>query len=430
MSPSTEPLIDFALFTAIEIERRAVCKAFRLTDKHRVFKENRVYWRGQLPLRDGGLYEIAVAQSPDMGNIDAAVLATSMIHDWSPGALLLVGIAGAGSTDQKLGDLALGRDVYYHERGKETPTGTKLEPYMYRADALLWNRVTTLPDWRAKIPVARPDGKSDHPQIHFGVIASGERVIADIATRDQIAAGQRKIVAIEMEGHGVSAALWQSVDRVRGLVIRAICDLADASKNSEWHPYAAAVAAGFAKHFLLDQPLEPRNASQTAPTKRVRLTLAMDFAAFDSKAERILVHALAGFLDIPPGAVKVCSSEEGSVKVIIELPADAAERLLKAGEAGALSLPASLGGGDVRVAIGPEDPDPAQRFLLYQQTNEARERAHAATTPKPTSRALALWQEKLAFLQEQEAIVADPAQKYALRIQIQEAEEKIRELTR
>src|SRR6185436_20913314 len=181
-----EPLIDFALFTAIETERRAVCKAFRLSDKHRVMKENRVYWRGKLPLPGGKFYEIAVAQSPDMGNIDAAVLATTMIHDWSPGALLLVGIAGAGGTDQKLGDLALGRDLYYHERGKETPTGSKLEPYMYRADALLWNRLTALPKWKTKVPVLRPDGKNDRPQIHYGVIASGEQVIADIVARDQI----------------------------------------------------------------------------------------------------------------------------------------------------------------------------------------------------------------------------------------------------
>jgi tetratricopeptide (TPR) repeat protein len=54
----------------------------------------------------------------------------------------------------------------------------------------------------------------------------------------------------------------------------------------------------------------------------------------------------------------------------------------------------------------------------------------AGTTPKRTSRALALWQEKLEFLREQEAIAADPSQKFTLRKQIEEAEEKIRELTR
>jgi nucleoside phosphorylase len=43
--------------------------------------------------------------------------------------------------------------------------------------------------------------------------------------------------------------------QVRCLVIRALYDYADSSKNDQWHAYAAAVAAGFTKHFLLDEPL-------------------------------------------------------------------------------------------------------------------------------------------------------------------------------
>jgi hypothetical protein len=43
------------------------------------------------------------------------------------------------------------------------------------------------------------------------------------------------------------------------------------------------------------------------------------------------------------------------------------------------------------------------------------------------SRALMTWGEKLAFLEEQEAIAVDPAQRFALKKQIEEAKEKIRE---
>ena len=45
-----------------------------------------------------------------------------------------------------------------------------------------------------------------------------------------------------------------------------------------------------------------------------------------------------------------------------------------------------------------------------------------------TSGALKIWREKLNFLREQEAIAADPAQKFALKKQIEEAESKIRAL--
>ena len=44
------------------------------------------------------------------------------------------------------------------------------------------------------------------------------------------------------------------------------------------------------------------------------------------------------------------------------------------------------------------------------------------------STALNLWKEKAIFLREQEAIASDPVQKFSLKKQIEEAEQKIREL--
>jgi nucleoside phosphorylase len=257
------PIVDFAIITAIEVERQAVCKAFKLTDKHREKREGRVYWRRRIQLKNGEFYELVVAQSPDMANLDAALLTVDTLRHWQPEAVLMVGIAAAATTDQALGDLVLGKSIYYYERGKVTLEGTKPEPSMYPADAVLWNQVIALPSWKAPIPVPRPDTSSARPKIHMGVIASGEKVIADAAVRDEIASGHRKIMAIEMEGYGVSKAVWDSFHRARYLVIRAICDLGDASKNSVWHSYAAAAAAAYAKHFLLDRPLEPRNSAKS-----------------------------------------------------------------------------------------------------------------------------------------------------------------------
>jgi nucleoside phosphorylase len=199
-----------------------------------------------------------------MAQVEAALLTNDTIHDWDPTALLLVGVAGAASDgskedDEALGDVILGKDVYYYERGKVAPDGIKGEPIIYRADATLWNSVITLPLMRSRVPVVRPDGKETRPTILQGVIASGEKVIAEAAARDEIANGHRKTLAIEMEGYGFSAAVWQSAAKRHHLVIKAICDRADRNKTQDWQPYAAAAAAQYAKHFLLDQPLEPRN---------------------------------------------------------------------------------------------------------------------------------------------------------------------------
>jgi hypothetical protein len=52
----------------------------------------------------------------------------------------------------------------------------------------------------------------------------------------------------------------------------------------------------------------------------------------------------------------------------------------------------------------------------------------AEPAPPQRNRAVEVWKEKLGFLQEQEAILADPAQKFAVRKAIEEARAKIREL--
>lgn len=251
-------VIDFAILTAIEVERKAVCDAFGLTSDHRIQKESRVYWCGKLPLPNGQVYELVVAQSQDAANIDASLLTNDLLHHWRPGAALLVGIAATAKPDEVgLGDIVLGRDVYYYERGKVKQEDIKAEPKIISADATLWSRVSAIPDWDGDVHVGRPDGTMARPKIHAGVIASGDKVIADAEARDKILRGHRKVLAIEMEGYGFSRAVWQSFAQVRHLDVRAICNDGSKEKDDVWHIYAAAVAAGFTKHFLLDCPLKP-----------------------------------------------------------------------------------------------------------------------------------------------------------------------------
>jgi nucleoside phosphorylase len=255
-------MIDFAIITAIKIERLAVLKAFDIDEaKDRAREGSRTYWRKRLSLTDGKFYEIVVAQSLDMANVNAAILTNDVLHHWKPSAVIMVGIAATAKPKlkQNLGDLVIGKEIYYYEMGKVTPEGILREPRQIPGDSTLLDRVQALPNSDFVILAKRPDSTTKRPEIEVGVIASGDRVIADSAERDKIAAVNRRIMAIEMEGYGVIASTWQSYEPVRCLVIRGLCDYGDSNKNDKWHAYAAAVAAGFTKHFLLDEPLYPRN---------------------------------------------------------------------------------------------------------------------------------------------------------------------------
>lgn len=79
--------------------------------------------------------------------------------------------------------------------------------------------------------------------VHYGTIASGNQVIKNAAERDQLSAELGGILCFEMEAAGL-------MNSFPCLVIRGICDYADSHKNKTWQPYAAGVAAAYAKEVL------------------------------------------------------------------------------------------------------------------------------------------------------------------------------------
>ncbi|KAK2813151.1 hypothetical protein FQN50_000828 [Emmonsiellopsis sp. PD_5] len=81
------------------------------------------------------------------------------------------------------------------------------------------------------------------PDIHFGLIASGDTVMKSGEDRDDIALSDG-VIAFEMEGAGV----WESFPST--LVIKGVCDYADSHKSKKWQRYAAATAAAVTKCFL------------------------------------------------------------------------------------------------------------------------------------------------------------------------------------
>ena len=96
--------------------------------------------------------------------------------------------------------------------------------------------------------VNRPIRKSpEEPEIHYGTIASGDTVLKDATSRDQISKDLGGVLCIEMEAAGL-------MDSSQCLVIRGICDYADSHKNKVFQNYSAATAAAYAKKLLIMMP--------------------------------------------------------------------------------------------------------------------------------------------------------------------------------
>lgn len=79
--------------------------------------------------------------------------------------------------------------------------------------------------------------------VHYGAIASGNKVVKDGAMRDQISQDLGGVLCFEMEAAGL-------MNEFPCLVIRGICDYSDSHKNKKWQEYAAVTAAAFAKELI------------------------------------------------------------------------------------------------------------------------------------------------------------------------------------
>ncbi|KAH0349938.1 purine and uridine phosphorylase, partial [Aureobasidium melanogenum] len=96
----------------------------------------------------------------------------------------------------------------------------------------------------AKVILREKRDDPEEPEVHYGVIASGNELVKDAAQRDRILemVGE-ECICLEMEAAGL-------MNSFPCLVIRGICDYADSHKNDAWQKYAAATAAAYAKEFL------------------------------------------------------------------------------------------------------------------------------------------------------------------------------------
>ena len=88
-----------------------------------------------------------------------------------------------------------------------------------------------------------PRESEEEVVVHYGTIASGNRVMKNAVQRDEVSADLGGILCFEMEAAGLMNSL-------PCLVIRGICDYADSHKNKRWQPYAAGTAAAYAKEVL------------------------------------------------------------------------------------------------------------------------------------------------------------------------------------
>ncbi|KAL4791577.1 nucleoside phosphorylase domain-containing protein [Aspergillus venezuelensis] len=253
--------------------------------------DDNVYMCGQM--RDHNVV-IACLPKDKYGVTAAASVAKDMMRSFiEVHTILMVGIGGGAPSqghDIKLGDVVVGvpakelGGVIHYDFGKATQdhgfqrtgylnsTPTRLLSalqYIKTIHTTCGNQITSAPDPQTDvifkssfvhqyhsqdcmqscimqtdqiIRQGRPDDTTDGPVIHYGLIASADRLMKDAIIRDHLAETEG-VLCFEMETAGL-------VNRCPCVDIRGICDYSDTHKNDRWQGYAAATAAAYAKELL------------------------------------------------------------------------------------------------------------------------------------------------------------------------------------
>ena len=187
-----EEPVDFAIITALPVEREAVVNRLDGRQKHQFDDEPLTFYSGTVLIPgEARPYTVVVTQLLEMGISDAAIATTRVIVRWHPRNVLMVGIAGGVKGKAVLGDVLVSHYAYYYEPGKALPEGFESRGRQFNSDLMLYGRAQSYEaaEWKGEIQAERPGFAADSPElptVRFGPIACGERVIADDAELDNI----------------------------------------------------------------------------------------------------------------------------------------------------------------------------------------------------------------------------------------------------
>jgi adenosylhomocysteine nucleosidase len=231
------------VLTALNLEYEAVLKLLSDNEVHLLPTGTRF----EIGTVQGTTCRIALGLT-GVGNQSSAVLAERAMQEFSPTAVLFVGVAGALWDSPGLGDVVVASRVYAYHGGTSEDGGLDSRPRAWETPhgvLQLAQHLARSGDWTGRLPSG-----SGSPKVCFGAIAAGEIVQNSRVSREArwIRSRYNDAIAIEMEAAGVAQAAHLNGAAVA--IVRGISDRADGTKNSEgdiqWQPRAAANAAAFA----------------------------------------------------------------------------------------------------------------------------------------------------------------------------------------
>ncbi|MDO9144622.1 MULTISPECIES: 5'-methylthioadenosine/adenosylhomocysteine nucleosidase [Comamonadaceae] len=238
--------MTLAIMSALLDEQRGLLE--RLDKPQRVKRAGRTFWCGQWAGQD------VVLVLTKVGKVAAATTTTVLMEAFDVKSVLFTGVAGGVGCGVQVGDVVVA-DAFIQHDLNSAPLFPRYEIPLYgRATFDCDPRLSALLLEAAQRGLA---GVGDHchrdlplasPQVHRGLIASGDQFVCDpvaaaLMRADLQAAGHEPL-AVEMEGAAVAQVCHDY--GVPFAAMRTISDRADAQAHLDFSAFVTQVASPYA----------------------------------------------------------------------------------------------------------------------------------------------------------------------------------------
>ena len=251
---------DVLVLTALPVELSAARLAFGIDEETPAAKTEigQNHWRAQVRTNKGTLATCTIATFGTAGNVDAAATTATLLMEFKPKLVVMIGIAAGMRKKTALGDVVIADRAVAYEGAALLAGGqveARAETYRpaFSTQQDVSNYLASALSVTARLELARvkqglqfPDSstagdvsKSVMPKA--ATIASGEKLLRDPEKFRQLRELHGKVEVAEMEAAGIFAACTQH--SVPSLVIRGISDFGDKKKDNSFHELASRAAA-------------------------------------------------------------------------------------------------------------------------------------------------------------------------------------------
>lgn len=232
---------DFIIFCALQEERNPYVT---LLSGKQLVRGGIDFYDVDINGKKGG-----VVLLPQMGLVNAAIIAAICIDRYKPIVIAMSGVCGGFPERAKMGQLLISGMVYEYQSGKWAQDGFKHEPYQVSTDHITLTNLRILANKDGLIAELEKDFYDERPKIttkpDVGVFTSGSAVIADNQYLDQIQQIHRKVNGLDMEIFALQRAAELSIHKPSCICAKTVVDLCDKNKNDNLHSYGSFISARF-----------------------------------------------------------------------------------------------------------------------------------------------------------------------------------------